>query len=303
MVEKVKNMAFYANHMNYPRVLFSPELAIQAFEKVNNLHVVVHDLTSKLWPFVAPERFRHCSPLCLAVKTNRDWACHQFEIHGLRPAAQSFPDGRYHLCHAGLLEWVVPVFIEEHLAWMLFAGQRRPTGTFRRLVRDSRSTEPAYTPRTAPPSVTEEHAAHVLEALRQLRSRLLQWHHDAAQLLYRHGDAPGTGPELPARRRLIIERYIFDRHAGDASVAGLARELHLSEGRAIHLVKEIFGRSYIKLVGEMRLRTAASLLRETSLPLIEVCLASGFVDLSHFHRFFRRRFGITPARYRREPLA
>lgn len=54
---------------------------------------------------------------------------------------------------------------------------------------------------------------------------------------------------------------------------------------------------------EMRLCTAASLLRETSLPLIEVALASGFQDVSHFHRFFRRRFGYTPAQYRRQPPA
>jgi transcriptional regulator GlxA family with amidase domain len=53
----------------------------------------------------------------------------------------------------------------------------------------------------------------------------------------------------------------------------------------------------------MRLRTAASLLRETSMSILDVCLASGFQDLSHFHRFFRKRFGATPLRYRRLPPA
>lgn len=289
--------------VNFEKTPFSPETAIQAFEKVNDLHVVVHDVTSTLWPFLAPERFRHCSPLCLAVKATRDWACNRFEIHNLRSAVENFPEGRYHICHAGLLEWVVPVFIEDRLAWLLFAGQRRPKGAFRSLVKDSHSTEPAYTARTAPPMVDEEHAAHILEALRQLRSRLLQWHHEVSQHLYRRNKATETGADLLARRRPLIERYIIDHHAGDASVAGLARKLRLSESRAIHLVKEIFGRSYIKLVGEMRLCTAASLLRETSLPMIEVAMASGFLDLSHFHRFFRRRFGLTPAQYRRQPPA
>ena len=49
----------------------------------------------------------------------------------------------------------------------------------------------------------------------------------------------------------------------------------------------------------MRLRTAAGLLRATSASIVEVCLDSGFQDLSHFHRLFRRRFGVTPLRYRR----
>jgi AraC-like DNA-binding protein len=256
--------------MTGPEILSTPEMAIQSFEKVNDLHVVVHVLTRKLWPFLSPERFRHCSPLCLAVKITRDWACLDFEINRLRPAAAAFPDGRWHICHAGLLEWVMPVFIEGSLAWLLFAGQRRPKGAFHHLARDPRTTAPAYTARNAPPPVTEEHAAHVLEALRQLRSRLLQWHTDVARRL-RAGDAARlAGSELLAHRRPLIERYIYDNHTGDASVAGLARELHLSESRAIHLVKELFGRSYIKLISEMRLRTAASLLRETSLPILDV---------------------------------
>ncbi len=278
-------------------------MAVQAFEKVNDLHLVVHDLTSTLWPFLSPERFRHCSALCLAVKTTRDWACHDFEIHRLRPAINQFPEGRYHICHAGLLEWVVPVFIDDRLAWILFAGQRQPRGTFHHLARDPRTTNPAFTLRNAPPPVNEEHAVHVLEALRQLRSRLLQWHTDAARRLRARDAASLAGRELLAHRRLLVERYVFDHHTGEASVAGLARALKLSESRAIHLVRELFGRSYIKLISEMRLRTAASLLRDTSLSILEVCLASGFQDISHFHRFFRRRFGVTPLRYRRLPFA
>ncbi len=288
-------MAFYAIHMEPGVIPSTAEMAIQAFEKLNDLTVVVHDLTAQLWPFLLPERFRHCSARCLAVKATRDWACQDFEIHRLRPAVVQFPDGRYHICHAGIFEWMVPVFIENRLAWILFAGQRQLKGVYRHLTRDIRTTTRAFTARNAPPSVTEEQAVHVLEALRQLRARLLQWHTDAAR---RQPEG-----ELLAGRRLLIERYIFDHHAGAASVAGLAQQLQLSESRAIHLVKEIFGRSYIKLLSEMRLRTAASLLRETAMPILDVCLASGFQDLSHFHRFFRRRFGVTPLRYRRLPPA
>jgi AraC-like DNA-binding protein len=283
-------------------ILFSPEVAIRAFETINKLQVVVHDLTSKLWPFLAPERFQHCSPLCRAVKTNRDWACRDFEIHRLRPCAQDIPEGRYHVCHAGLLEWVVPVFIEDRLAWLLFAGQRQPKGVFRHLIRDSRTTRAAHAARSAPPGVDEEHAMQVLEGLRQLRSRLLQWYQDAEPHLHLVKGTRRVAGDLPAKQRLLIERHIFSHHARDASVAGLAHKLGLSESRSMHLVKEIFGRSYIKLVNEMRLRTAASLLRETSLSVLNVCLASGFRDVSHFHRTFRRRFGVTPRDYRFNPL-
>lgn len=281
--------------MDRPDNLSVPERAIRSFEEIHRLHLVVHDLTATLWLFLSPERFRHCSARCRAVKKTRDWACGDFEITRLRDEIARFPDGRYHVCHAGLLEWIVPVHLENRLAWILFAGQRRARGRFEHLVRDVRATARAYHARNAPPEVTEERAEHVLEALRQLRSRLLQWHANAAR------PSRQAAADVPSQRRAAIERYIFEHHAGDASVAGLAERLRLSESRAIHLVRELFGQSYIKLVSEMRLRTAASLLRETSRPILDVCLSSGFQDLSHFHRIFRRRFGLTPRRYRALP--
>jgi AraC-like DNA-binding protein len=79
----------------------------------------------------------------------------------------------------------------------------------------------------------------------------------------------------------------------------LASLLGIGESRTSHLVQELFNCSYVELLNQMRLRTASSLLRESSLTVLEVCLASGFQDLSHFHRCFRRRFATTPLKYRR----
>lgn len=101
-----------------------------------------------------------------------------------------------------------------------------------------------------------------------------------------------------ADRRCLIQSFVHRNHNGRASLAELANTLRLSESRASHLVKELFGCSYVQLVNEIRLRSAASLLRDTALTVMEVGLNSGFRDLSHFHRCFQRRFGMTPRRYR-----
>lgn len=71
--------------------------------------------------------------------------------------------------------------------------------------------------------------------------------------------------------------------------------------RAAHRASstELFGCSYVGLLNQMRLRTASPLHRERSLTVPEVCLASGFQDISHFHRCFRNRFDTTPLKYRR----
>ncbi len=219
----------------------------------------------------------------------------------VRQEIDRFPEGRYQCCHAGFLEWVVPVFLEGRLSWLLFAGQRRAAGSFVHLSKDIRTTKITHFAKDLPPTVSEKHSEYVLESLRQLRSRLLEWHEGAVSVLNSLDGATLPKGENLATRRLHISRFIYVNHTKGASISDLAKELHLGEGRTIHLVKELFGTNYIKLVNEMRLRTATSLLRDTSIPILEVCLSSGFQDLSHFHRLFRKRFGITPLQYRRVP--
>jgi AraC-like DNA-binding protein len=286
--------------MYQPSIMEVPEWAIQVFEKQNDLRVVVHDLTATLGPFLQPERFKHRATCCIAVKARHDWACMDFEMTRLRAELPDFPEGRYHRCHAGFMEWVVPVFIKERLAWILFAGQRRAEGDYRHLFRDVRTTAETGVQAKALRATGEAEAEAILESLRQLRSRLLEWHGQVSVLLKNTRQPEAGGARDMAGRRRLIQNFLHATHTESAtSLADLAKALHLGESRASHLVKELFGRSYVELLNELRLRTAAELLRASALSVTEVCLNSGFSDVSHFHRCFQKRFATTPLKYRR----
>ena len=285
--------------MHQPDLLETPEWAIRVFEKLTGLQVVVHDLSSTLAPFLQPERFKHRSPCCIAVKARHDWACVDFEVTRLRADLQRSPEGRYHRCHAGFMEWVLPVFIDDRLAWVLFAGQVRAVGNYQHLVRDVRTTPVNASQTNKLPEVQEPRAEAILEALRQLRARLLVWHSEAAALLKNTRTPASDGLADMADRRRLIQNFLHKNHTGPATLGDLAKALHLGESRASHLVHELFGRSYVQLLNELRLRTASSLLRESPLSVMEVCLNSGFRDMSHFHRCFQKRFATTPLKYRR----
>ncbi len=280
-----------------PDLWETPERAIAAFEKSTGLRVTVHDIGTPLWPYLPPERFTHRSPCCLAVKASRNWACIDFEVTRLRREILDVPDGRYHVCHAGFMEWVVPVFLGDVLAWIFFAGQARPAGIHRHLVRDSRSTRPRPEALSRLRARSEPQAETILENLRQLRSRLVEWHHALASTC-----KSGASGNI-ANRQVAIQAFLHRHQAAPPPVRDLARHLHLSESRTIHLVRELFGCSYVRLVNQLRLRTAASLLRGSSLSVLEVCLSSGFRDLSHFHRIFLRHFDTTPLQYRKSSHA
>lgn len=280
-----------------PSLLETPEWAIQVFENLTGLRIVVHDLGAILWPFLHPERFRHQAPCCAAVKARHDWACVDFEVTRLREEIPRWPEGRYHRCHAGFLEWVLPVFLKDRLTWILFAGQGKTAGTYEHLVRDIRKMPAGFPHRAEPPAIAEAQAQTILEALRQLRSRLLAWHEEAAAFL--PPNVPPGNWQGVADRRFLVQSFLQRNHTGAARLGDLASALGLGESRMSHLIRELFGRSYGQLLMDMRLRTAASLLRESSLSILEVSLGSGFPDVSHFHRSFQRHFSTTPLKYRR----
>lgn len=61
------------------------------------------------------------------------------------------------------------------------------------------------------------------------------------------------------------------------------------------LAKRQLGQSVMQFYRMLRLETADQILRQSSLPLVEVALATGFSNRSHFSRAFQDHFGAGPA--------
>jgi len=55
----------------------------------------------------------------------------------------------------------------------------------------------------------------------------------------------------------------------------------------------------VNYINARRIDRACILLRETDLPVIEICHRVGFENLSHFNRQFRKLRGVTPTAFRR----
>jgi AraC-like DNA-binding protein len=65
----------------------------------------------------------------------------------------------------------------------------------------------------------------------------------------------------------------------------------------------VVGTPFQTYLADTRLEFAKALLGVSQLSVTEVCYASGFNTLAHFERMFKRKYGHTPSRYRRECAA
>lgn len=74
----------------------------------------------------------------------------------------------------------------------------------------------------------------------------------------------------------------------------MARLVSISVRQLERLFKLHLGRTISDHYTEIRMRHARTLLRQTSLSVLEVAIASGFSNASHFSRSYRKRFGHSP---------
>ncbi len=273
------------------------EHAIASFEYLTGLRVTVHDLDRSIWPYLRPDRFNHRFYPCLKVK-NSPYAesCARLEPSRVLQRADAATQGCCHVCHAGLVEWAMPVIGEHGPRWVFYAGQRMPGPglTLARRYADSAVHTEVWSPSDQlPEPVGEEEAQHILEALRQLVGRVVAWHRDFDRLQHATGSDAGT-------REVVIRRFVHEKHRfSNVSLEQLAQRLGISTSRAGHVVRETCGKPFTDLITEARMRTAADLLRHTNQTVDEIARRTGYRDSTHLYRRFRQHTGHSPHAYRK----
>jgi AraC family transcriptional regulator len=82
------------------------------------------------------------------------------------------------------------------------------------------------------------------------------------------------------------------------SLAQIAREAELNSSQFCNIFKTVIGLSPHQYVMRQRVEKAISLLKETTIPISEIALQTGFADQSHLTRVLRRQHGLTPRQIR-----
>lgn len=90
-------------------------------------------------------------------------------------------------------------------------------------------------------------------------------------------------------------RRIRDGAIDSAGVAGLARELAVSERHLRRVLIDEIGASPLQLARTRRAHAARTLIEQTELPLSDIAFAAGFGSLRQFGDTMREEFGVAPS--------
>ena len=110
------------------------------------------------------------------------------------------------------------------------------------------------------------------------------------------GQAKST--DMPAWLAHGIQTFAADREAIILGIPALAKCCAKSREHVSRSIRNHMGLSTTEWVTGIRLDLAESDLRLTDKPIIEIAMDCGMPNLANFYLRFKRRFGVTPRRYR-----
>lgn len=96
-----------------------------------------------------------------------------------------------------------------------------------------------------------------------------------------------------------ILEYIQE-HFQDISVAKLVEEFHYNEDYFNRLILKRKNMTYSEYVQSLRLEHAKELLLQTNMSVDEIVHECGYQNKGFFYRLFQKRYGMTPAAYRKQ---
>jgi len=110
-----------------------------------------------------------------------------------------------------------------------------------------------------------------------------------------------TAQSQDAERLRRFRQLIEDRYLRHWPVARYARHLNLSEASLNRLCRRLAGVTAFELVQERLALEARRRLLYVGGSVASIGRELGFVDPAYFCRFFRRRMGLSPTAFRRQP--
>lgn len=101
-------------------------------------------------------------------------------------------------------------------------------------------------------------------------------------------------------RMKVILKYVEIHYAEKITIDEIAREANCAPSYFMRMFRETIGSTFIEYLNVYRLTMSARLLKETEESVLEVAMGVGFDNLSYFNRCFKKKFQMTPGKYRRE---
>jgi len=239
------------------------------------------------------------SPLCTLIRSTPEGnrRCDACDQHYLKRAVEEQKSIRYR-CHAGIVDFAVPITIEGRHVASISSGQVLPSPhnekDAEKLVRRLKWLD------VAPGKIRKAYwqAPYLPEEKLQAMAELLSFfarYLCEANLTLQQAIARLRRPEI-----LAAQDYVNVHFADNVRLAQVAGHVGLSPIHLSMLFHRETGMTFTHYLQQRRATQAARLLPDRRQSITDICFACGFNSLTHMNRVFRKFYKCSPLQYRQK---
>ena len=188
-----------------------------------------------------------------------------------------------HICHAGVLDTVVPILKNGFVAGYIMLGRvrlKKDPAQIKELLRWSDNPE--------------EIVKHYEELTYLSQSQLDAIIHLISHILFENAVEIDYDEFIN-----YATDYIENNIAADLSVKNLCKTLHVSKNVLYKKFDDFYGCTVNDYITKRRLQKAEVMLRNTKQNIAAISETVGFCNYTYFSRLFKAHTGLTPNEYRR----
>ncbi|MBE3139849.1 MAG: helix-turn-helix domain-containing protein [Thermoplasmata archaeon] len=101
------------------------------------------------------------------------------------------------------------------------------------------------------------------------------------------------------KRIAVIHEFLMNNYREEVNLKRLAGLVNMAEGSLCRFFKMNMGITIFEYLNQIKIEFACKLLMDHDLSIMEVCLDSGFNNISHFNKQFKKTNGVPPSEYRK----
>ena len=193
-----------------------------------------------------------------------------------------------HICHAGLIDVVVPVLHDDSILGYIILGQMKKEIDF---------------------NAVEKHISELGLDLLQMKEyysslsffdgNKIQSVSNIASMLAKYILLENMlKPKVNSNLEKAID-FINKNLDEDLSIRNISQSIHISQSVLYKLFQECFNCTVGEYINTKRIEKSIELMKNTELSIEEISLSVGFASATYYGRIFKNKKGITPLKFRK----
>ena len=193
------------------------------------------------------------------------------------------------ICHAGLLNVVIPLLINEEIIGYIIFGGMKPDANFRLPEGE-----------ICPLPITDGDMGKYYGDIPEYSLGKIQSISNVAIMLAKYILLKNMlKPTVPESIKKAVD-YINANLASDLSITKLSKNANISKSALYKKFHDHFGCTVSEYIKTRRVEAAKELMSDSELSMEEIAQHVGFSGASYFSRVFKEHTGISPMRYKKE---